>query len=153
MFALMNEARYPFVIGGWKIAPSAEFNVINYHISGYETDKAYSLKIKSQNNYSVEAGVGLYASKEAELNKNTSIRFNGGVALYHEFADPYKMRLGMKGMSGSFTLRDENRSDNRAVVQSEIEFKHNNLSIVGNVASYIDRKYETDATLDFRFDF
>ncbi len=27
------------------------------------------------------------------------------------------------------------------------------VSSVGNVASYIDRKYETDASLDFKFDF
>lgn len=59
----------------------------------------------------------------------------------------------MSGMAGTFTLRDEDRSDNRAVIQSEIEFKHNNFSIVGNVASYIDRKYETNATLDFNFEF
>ena len=153
MFALMNETRYPFEFGGWKIAPSAEFNLINYHISGDETDKEYSLKIKSQNNYSVEAGIGLYASKENELTKDTSIKFNAGVSIYHEFADPYKMKLGMEGMSGSFTLRDETHSDNRAVVQSKFEFKHNNMSLIGNIASYIDRKYETDARLDFRFEF
>ena len=153
MFAFMNEARYPLQIGGWNIAPSAELNFINYRISGHEKDKEYSLKIKSQNNYSVEAGIGLYASKETKFTKDSSLRFNGGVALYHEFADPYKMKLGMEGMSGTFTLRDENRSDNRAVVQSEIEFKHNNFSIVGNIASYIDRKYETNTTLDFKFGF
>ena len=153
MFAIMNETRYPFEVGGWTISPSAELNFINYRISGYENDSEYSLKIKSQNTYSIEAGVGLYANKEAELTKNTSIKFNGGVVVYHEFADPYKMKVGMKGMSGSFTLRDENRTDNRAVVQSQFELKHNNMSLIGNVASYIDRKYETDATLDFRFDF
>ena len=153
MFAFMNETRYPIQVGGWNIAPSAELNFINYKISGHETDKEYSLKIKSQNNYSIEAGIGLYASKETKFSKDSSLRFNGGVALYHEFADPYKMKLGMEGMSGTFTLRDENRSDNRAVVQSEIEFKHNNFSIVGNIASYIDRKYETNTTLDFKFGF
>ncbi len=153
MFAFMNEARYPIQVGGWNISPSAELNFINYRISGHEKDKEYSLKIKSQNNYSVEAGIGLYASKETKFSKDSSLRFNGGVALYHEFADPYKMKLGMSGMAGTFTLRDEDRSDNRAVVQSEIEFKHKNFSIVGNVASYIDRKYETNATLDFNFEF
>lgn len=153
MFAFMNEARYPIQVGGWSISPSAELNFINYRISGHEKDKKYSLKIKSQNNYSVEAGVGLYASKETNFSKDSSLRFNGGVALYHEFADPYKMKLGMTGMAGTFTLRDEDRSDNRAVIQSEIEFKHKNFSIVGNVASYIDRKYETNATLDFNFEF
>ena len=153
MFAFMNETRYPIQVGGWNISPSAELNFINYRISGHEKDKEYSLKIKSQNNYSVEAGIGLYASKETKFSKDSSLKFNGGVAIYHEFADPYKMKLGMTGMAGTFTLRDEDRSDNRAVVQSEIEFKHNNFSIVGNVASYIDRKYETNATLDFKFEF
>ncbi|MBR5599457.1 MAG: autotransporter outer membrane beta-barrel domain-containing protein, partial [Alphaproteobacteria bacterium] len=153
MFALMNEARYPLQVKGWNISPSVELNFINYHLSGHENNKAYSLKIKSQNTYSIEAGLGIYANKETELTKNSSLNFNGGLSVYHEFADPHKMELGMRGMSGTFTLRDENRSDNRAVVQSEIEFKHNNISLTGNVISYIDRKSETEASIDFRFDF
>ena len=40
------------------------------------------------------------------------------VALYHEFEASYKMKLGMTGMDGIFTLRDENCHDNIAVVQS-----------------------------------
>lgn len=153
MFALMNEARYPLQLGGWTVSPSVELNFMDYRISGHETAKDYALNIKSQDNYSIEAGFGLYANKETKFSKNSSLNFNSGVALYHEFADPYKMKLGMQGMDGTFTIRDENRSDNRAVVRSGFEFNYDNISVAGNVMSYIDREYQTNATLDFKFGF
>ena len=153
MFALMNEARYPLQLGGWTVSPAVELNFMDYRISGHETAKEYALNIKSQDNYSIEAGVGLYVNKGTELSKSSSLSFNSGVALYHEFADPYKMKLGMQGMDGTFTLRDENRSDNRAVVRTGFEFNYDNISVAGNVMSYIDREYQTNATLDFKFGF
>lgn len=139
--------------GRWMLTPSAELNFINYRISGHENAGEYALNIKEQNNYSFEAGFGLYANTKTTLSKNCSLSFNGGVALYHEFADPYKLKIGMRGMNGSFTLRDENRSDNRAVVRSGFVFKYDRISVAGNLISYIDREYQTDAKLNFKFGF
>lgn len=153
MFALMNEARYPLKLKGWTIAPAAEFNFVDYHIKGREDQREYALNIKAQDSYSIEAGIGLYADTKKQFTKNSSLSFNGGVALYHEFADPYKIKLGMQGMDGAFTIRDENRSDNRAVVRTGFDFDYDNISVIGNVISYIDREYQTDATLDFKFGF
>ena len=151
MFGLMNEARYPLTFGGWTIAPSVEFNLISYQISGYEDKQPYSLKIKSQNNYSVESGLGVNATKQVKFGEKSKLNFNVGMAVYHEFADPYKIKLGMNGMSGSFTLRDENRSDNRAVIRSGFDFTHDNISVIGSLVSYIDKEAQTSAGLDFRY--
>lgn len=154
MFGLMNEARYPIKFGDWLIAPSIEFNVINYHIKGTEgSSNPYTLMIKSQNMLSAETGFGIYVNKKNDLNKNTSLSFNGGVAIYHEFADPYKMKIGVSGMDGTFTLRDENRSNNRAVIRTGFDFKHNDITVDGKLMSYIDREYCTDAVLNMKFNF
>ncbi len=154
MFGLMNEARYPLQFGGWTVAPSAEFNVVNYRLKGSETDyQPFALRLKSQNNYSVETGFGLYADKNLQLAKESSLKLNGGVAMYHEFANPYALTLGMNGMDGSFTVRDEKRTDSRAVVRTGFEFTQGKLSLLGNLMSYIDSEYRTNATLDLKYNF
>lgn len=154
MFGLLNEARYPLQFGGWTVAPSAEFNVVNYRLKGSETDyQPFALRLKSQNNYSVETGFGLYADKNIQLAKESSLKLNGGVAMYHEFANPYALTLGINGMDGSFTVRDEKRTDNRAVVRTGFEFTQGKLSLLGNLMAYIDREYRTNATLDLKYNF
>lgn len=154
MFGLLNEARYPLQFGGWTVAPSAEFNVVNYRLKGSETDyQPFALRLKSQNNYSVETGFGLYADKNLQLAKESSLKLNGGVAMYHEFANPYALILGMNGMDGSFTVRDEKRTDNRAVVRTGFEFTQGKLSLLGNLMAYIDSEYRTNATLDLKYNF
>ena len=154
MFGLLNEARYPLQFGGWTVAPSAEFNVVNYRLKGSETDyQPFALRLKSQNNHSVETGFGLYADKNLQLAKESSLKLNGGVAMYHEFANPYALTLGMNGMDGSFTVRDEKRTDNRAVVRTGFEFTQGKLSLLGNLMAYIDSEYRTNATLDLKYNF
>ena len=154
MFGLLNEARYPLQFGGWTVAPSAEFNVVNYRLKGSETDyQPFALRLKSQNNYSVETGFGLYADKNIQLAKESSLKLNGGVTMYHEFANPYALTLGMNGMDGSFTVRDEKRTDSRAVVRTGFEFTQGKLSLLGNLMAYIDSEYRTNATLDLKYNF
>lgn len=154
MFGLMNEARYPLQFGGWTVAPSAEFNVVNYRLKGSETDyQPFALRLKSQNNYSVETGFGLYAGNNLQLAKDSSLKLNGGVAMYHEFANPYALTLGMNRMDGSFTVRDEKRTDNHAVIRTGFEFTQGKLSLLGNLMSYIDSEYRTNATLDLKYNF
>ena len=153
MFGLMNEARYPIAFDKWTIAPSVEFNVVNYTTKGHEKGGTNPLNLDLQHNYSVEAGLGLYANTEHKFGKNAKLSFTGGVAMYHEFADPYKLSIGMEGMNGKFDIRDENRSDNRAVIRTGLKFANDNMSLGANVMSYIDREYRTNATLDFKYNF
>lgn len=56
-------------------------------------------------------------------------------------------------MDGSFTVRDEKRTDNRAVVRTGFEFTQGKLSLLGNSISYIDSEYHTNATLDLKYNF
>ena len=153
MFGLVNEARYPFTLGKWTIAPGAEFNVVDYRTQGHEKGGTYKLRLASQNNYSVEAGVGLYANAEHKFSEKSKLTFTNGLTMYHEFADPYKMQVGVYKMSGKFDIRDEKRSDNRAVIRTGLSYVNDNISLSGNVMSYIDKEYRTNAVLDFKYAF
>ena len=153
VFGLMNEARYPMTFGDWSVEPSAEFNVIGYQQKGSEDAKEYSLNIKSQKTYSVEGGFGLYLNKVKELAKDKTLKLNLGASVYHEFADPYQLEVGLTGMDGSFMLRDEERSDNRAVVRAGFDYAEEDYSIYGSFISYIDREVRTALKSGFKWKF
>ena len=153
VFGLMNEARYPITVGKWKLEPSAEFNILGYQQKGHEDDKDYALNIQSQNTLSVEGGIGLYATREEELDKDTTLKLTAGMAAYHEFADPYRVKVGMNGMDGAFTLRDENRSDNRGVIRAGFDYAYRDLSLYGSLISYIDHEARTSAKTGMRVKF
>jgi hypothetical protein len=154
MFGLMNEARYPILLGKWSVAPAVEFNALGYHIKGKENVQEYSLNIKSQNNYSVESGVGLYANRELKPSKNSTLKLNAGVAVYHEFADPYELELGMNGMEGSFRVRDNRRKNNRAVLRTGFDYNiGDNVTVTGAFSTYVDGTTHNNANLDFKYNF
>lgn len=153
IFGLMNEARYPIALGNWKFEPAVEFNALGHEQKGWEEKKEFSLNIPTQRTYSVESGIGLYVTHQRELNKDSKFKFTAGMAAYHEFADPYKVDVGMNGLSGHFTLRDENRSDNRAVARTGFEFNRKDYSLTGSFISYIDREVRTKANLGFKWKF
>lgn len=154
MFALMNEARYPLKLGSMKLIPSAEFNMIGYNIKGHEDEKQYALRVKSQNHYSVEAGFGLMAEKEFKPYKNHKFNINGGVAVYHEFANPYELEVGMSGMDGYYKLQDEKRSDNRAVVRFGFGYElKDNIDVSASWLTNVDHEYRTDANVDLKYHF
>ncbi|MBR6412251.1 MAG: autotransporter outer membrane beta-barrel domain-containing protein, partial [Alphaproteobacteria bacterium] len=153
VYGLMNEARYPLAFGDWTLEPAAEFNILGYTQRGHEEDKDYALNIKSQNTYSVEGGVGLYLTKDKELTKTSKIKLTAGVAAYHEFADPYKLRVGMDGMDGTFMLRDEKRSDNRGVVRAGFDYDWSDYSLYGSIMSYIDKEVRTSLKSGFKWKF
>lgn len=108
-----------------------------------EVVKNKSLANFLQNNYAAQNNENLFSS----------LKLNGGVAMYHEFANPYALTLGMNGMDSSFTVRDEKRTDNCAVVRTGFEFTQGKLSLLGNLMSYIDSEYRTNATLDLKYNF
>ena len=153
VFGLMNEARYPISVGKWIFEPAFEFNALGYEQRGREDKKAFSLNIPTQRTYSVESGIGLYASHETELNKDSKLRLTAGVAAYHEFADPYMLNVGMNGMTGHFTLRDDEHSDNRVVTRLSVNYDHQDYSLYGSFISYWDQVVRSKANLGLKWKF
>ena len=112
-----------------------------------EVVKNKSLANFLQNNYAAQNNENLFSSLKSLENVE---QLNSGL---NDFANPYALTLGMNGMDGSFTVRDEKRTDNRAVVRTGFEFTQGKLSLLGNLMSYIDSKYRTNATLDLKYNF
>ena len=148
IFALTNEARYPMnVAGGFEIAPTVEFNAIAYNQKGSEGKQTYALKMPSDNQLSVEAGLGLYANK-----KVGNVNFNAGLMMYKEFADPYNVKMGMNGMEGSFNLYDDTR-DYRGVASLGFGYDVNTLNVYGKVQQFIEGENYTTVRAGIKYSF
>ena len=144
----MNEARYPVEVGkGMTLAPTVEFNTIAYNQKGGEQNKKYALTMPSDNRVSVEAGVGLKAAKAFG-----DIRLNAGVMMYREFADPYNIKMGMRGMEGTFDLNDD-PSRYRSVASFGFDYDVGNWSLIGALQHFIESDTHTNlkAGIKYRF--
>ena len=138
IFGLTNEARYPIDLGVAIVEPAVEFNAIGYTQKGSEDDKAYSLNIQKRTTYSVESGIGLYAKKSIS---NWNVRT--GLMYYHEFANPYDIYVGIRGMDGSFKMTDDTVDRNRAVAIFDLKYDLNGLSVYGNLRQFIQNENNT----------
>ena len=145
--ALTNEARYPMQFGNVEIAPTVELNAIAYNQKGKEDDKAYALTIPSENNLSVEAGLGLHAKSQIG-----NLKLNGGLMVYQEFADPYNIKMGMQGMEGTFDLYD-NRSKYRGVGTFGFDYSVGDLNMYGNLQHFIEDDNHTKFKTGLKFKF
>ena len=84
--------------------------------------------------------------------KEAKLSFNTGIGLYHEFGDPYRLKLGVEGMDGSFRLQNEHGRD-RAVIRSGFDYNWQDLNIYGKISSYIDHEYNTAADVGLKWKF
>ena len=57
----------------------------------------------------------------------------------------------MTGMDGSFTLRDEKRSDNRGVIRMGFDYDWDDYTLYGSFMSYIDREIRTSVKSGFKW--
>ena len=147
IIALTNEARYPMQFGNVELAPTVELNAIAYNQKGKEDDKAYALTIPSENNLSVEAGLGLHAKSQIG-----NLKLNGGLMVYQEFADPYNIKMGMQGMEGTFDLYD-NRSKYRGVGTFGFDYSVGDLNMYGNLQHFIEDDNHTKFKTGLKFKF
>ena len=104
VYGLGNQLRYTYDMKYFTIEPQFEFNVSGYYQRNMkEQIKNNSLSVASTNNLSIEAGVGLYASKSAKFNENTSLKARLGAGYYRELANPYHdMKVSLRGMNGYY---------------------------------------------------
>ena len=147
IFALMNEARYPMTVGKFELAPTVEFNAIAYNTKGSEDEKAYSLTMPSNNSLSVEAGLGIYAKRNIG-----NMKFNAGLMVYREFADPYNIKMGMNGMEGTFDLY-EDRNEYRGVASFGFGYDVGKLNVYGNVQHFMETDTNTKFKAGLKFGF
>ena len=147
IFALMNEARYPIEVGSFEIAPTVEFNAIAFNQRGSEGNKAYALTMPSDNQLSVEAGLGLHANKQIG-----NVNLNAGLMVYKEFADPYNVKMGMRGMDGSFNLYDDT-NEYRGVATFGFDYDMNEWNLYGTVQHFMESDTHTNVKTGLKYKF
>ena len=137
IFGVMNDLRYPFGFGNWTIAPDFAFNTIVYDQSGHENGQEFSLVIPEDRTVSVETGLGLYAKYENILSNGGRLKLNSGVMAYREFGDTYDIKLGMRGMDGTFSLYN-NDYKYRGAASVGFDYAVGRLHMYGNAQYFMD---------------
>ncbi len=145
--ALMSEARYPIDLGGIELAPTLEFNAIAYNQKGKEDTKAYSLTMPSDNNLSIEAGLGLHAKR-----KMGPLDLTAGLMVYREFADPYNIKMGMNGMDGTFNLYDD-VSAYRGTASLGFDYTVGEMNMYGNLQHFMQDDSYTNIKTGVKYTF
>ncbi|MBD5400440.1 hypothetical protein HDR61_01670 [bacterium] len=138
IFGFNNDLRYPVSFGNWTIAPDLGLNAIMYRQSGHESDQAFSLIIPADEIYSVEAGFGLFTKYEQQLSSGGSLQFNSGIMLYRELADTYNMKLGIRGLDGTFNLYDDAEHDYSGAATIGFDYKTGRFDVYGNAQYFMD---------------
>jgi len=152
MMGVSAQTKYPFEIFGYNIIPTVETNLNAYKTQIDEKYKQFAL-YSDDNSYSATLGFGAYVKKEYSNEKNQKLNFMAGAMLYHEFANPYDLELKMQDMSGSYTLTDDSRTDTYALLRSKFSYDVNNVSVYGDLLSYIDSEYRTRFDVGFKYAF
>ena len=137
IFGLMNDLRYPLTFGNWTFAPDLAFNAIVYDQSGHEDEQEFSLIIPDDRTVSVESGLGLYTKYEKTLQDGSRFKLNSGLMVYREFGDTYDIKLGMRGMDGTFSLYN-NDYKYRAALNMGIDYAVGNFHMYGNTQYFMD---------------
>ena len=137
IFGLMNDLRYPLTFGNWTIAPDLAFNTIVYEQSGHEDEQEFSLVIPDDRTVSVETGLGFYTKYEKAFNDGSKFKLNSGLMLYREFGDTYDIKLGMRGMDGTFSLYN-NDYEYRGAASLGFDYTTGHLHLYGNAQYFMD---------------
>lgn len=153
IFGLMNDIRYPLTLGNWTVAPNLGLNAIVYNQSGHEENKMYGLIIPDSNLVSVEAGLGLYAKYDRTFADNSKLSFNTGLMAYREFGDCYNIKLGIRGMDGTFDLYDNNLYDYRGAATIGFKYNSGRLNLYGNAQYFTDSNSYMNLKAGIRFAF
>ncbi len=154
LYGITNEVRYPIEIAGLMIEPAVEFNILGWHTKGHtENESSIRAVFKSDNLTSVEAGVGLYVSKDMSVGRLSKLKFKVGGAYYHEMAEPYKQEMGIEGMSGSYELEDWTLGRNRGLVSGEIGYDYKNIGLYAKFTQFIenDTRFNMNAGVRLAF--
>ena len=134
---LMNDLRYPITFGNWTLAPDLAFNAIMYKQSGHEDEREFGLIIPNDTMVSVETGLGLYSKYEKTFQNGGRLKFTSGIMGYREYGDTYNIKLGMRGMDGTFDLYN-NDYKYRAALNMGIDYAVGNFHMYGNTQYFMD---------------
>lgn len=130
-YGMTNEWRHNIAIGnGFALQPTAEFNLAGLYQSGIH-DQA--IRIKHNNNLSIENGLGLYLQKEFAFAGQNKLQVRAGASWYHEFNDRYQtVKAQLQGMDGSYAMDKLSTEKDRGLANLNAEYTYGSVSLFGN---------------------
>ncbi len=152
ILGLMNDLRYPLSVGNWTVAPDLAFNTIVYAQSGHEDAQAFGLIIPDDRTVSVETGLGFYTKYEKNLTDGGRLKLNSGLMAYREFGNAYDIKLGIRGLDGTFSLYN-NDYEYRGAASLGFDYVSGRLHLYGDAQYFMDNNRYMNFKGGFAFRF
>ena len=157
LYGLNNELRYNYDFGFMTLEPQVELNAYGYYQRKIKEDdaKTDALLVDGTNNLSVEAGAGLYASKETVYGENGRIKARLGGSYYRELSQPYhSMHARVRDTDGYYLIESTDIFDrNRMVVRADITFSWKALDFYLRGSQFMEDKHTTVINAGVKYNF
>ena len=156
IYGLSNELRYSYETKYFTLEPQLELNFAGYYQRGInEENKSGALITDSTNNFSVESGIGLYASKEFNLEKYGRFKGRLGGSYYHEWAQPYhSIKAHLRNTDGSYKIEsDDIFKRDRFMIGADITYSYQEFDLYLRGSTYIEHDDVTVINAGIKYNF
>jgi hypothetical protein len=142
LYGLQNEFRYGIETPYAVIEPQLELNLTGYYERRInEEHENGSIITKGTNNFSAESGIGLYASREFNLEKYGKFRGRLGGSYYHEWAHPYgSIKAQMRDTDGWYKIESDGIFQrDRFMISADVTYTYKALDLYLRGSQYFEK--------------
>ena len=142
IYGLQNEFRYGIETPYVTLEPQVEMNFTGYYQRRInEENKNGSIIMKGTNNFSAESGIGLYASKEFDLEKYGRFKGRVGGSYYHEWAHPYgSIKARMRGTDGWYKIESDDIFErDRFMISADVTYTYKMFDLYVRGSQYFEK--------------
>lgn len=154
-YGVSNEIRYNLNLGGgFTFSPLAELNLFGVYSDGYdEGDNEGAIHTDSQNDLSLEGGLGAYLAKKVDFDNDSHLTIQIGGVYYVEFLDPDDgFDASISALDGKYKLSHKS-DDDRAVLSARVNYNYKDITLYGNIEKETahDKSLLIDAGVQYKF--
>ena len=132
------------------------FDDINLIISQMKTGLPINddvLRVKNRNEFSAEAGIGLYLRKTYTFDDQSNLSFRVGGSSYLELLNPYRQLYGsLAGMNGRYKFNRTAHSRARSILKTSIKYQKEHMNLIGELNKYIEDSDGYEVNLKMQYD-
>lgn len=137
---------------GLKVEPTMELNMNGAYMEGLNEKKG--LHLQGENNLSIEAGAGVYASREEDVGEGR-LKIKGGAMVYQElnknvYAD---QKARMYGLEGRYRIRGYDNRETRGVLSLKGSYEIKGWNIYGELLKLIEHDDNTALNVGVKYSF
>lgn len=154
-YGLSNEVRYDLSLGGGvTFSPLAELNLFGVYSDGYdEGNDEGAIHTDSQNDLSLEGGIGAYLAKKLDFSNDSHLTVQIGGVYYVEFLDPDDgFDASVSAFDDKYKLAHKS-DDGRAVLSARVNYNYKDITLYGNIEKETsnDKSLLIDAGVQYKF--